>query len=473
MSLRTRIALVVGLTVLVASAVGGIGTSLSSRNVGIDRVDQALRNDAVVFEPDAPRLERQLMFAFEARQAACTRDDPEGLTTEADDNPVRGAVRRFALLPEFASNMQLLRLDGRTVAACQVLPITAEDQAIAAAGEGQAFRSATVEGERFRVLTQGYPDIGAVQFARSLEITQDTLRSLLWRTLGFGVLGAILAGSLGWIFARRATAPLTELSDTAKRVAQTQDLDERITVQGDDEIEGLATSFNTMLSSLATSREQQQRLVQDASHELRTPLTSIRTNVELLQRHQGIDTELQQQVLADISDELHELTALTSEIVDSASAVPTALEDADDVDLVDVVNDCVERARRRHDRAIEVTIEPAASTLVRADAGLMSRCVTNLINNAVKFSEPGTELVVAIGHGSVTVRDRGTGIADHDLPHIFDRFYRATSARSAPGSGLGLAIVKQIVEGYGGTVGAANRENGGAEIGFVLPVVEG
>ena len=285
MSLRTRIALLVGITVLVATAIGGIGTSISSRNVGRDRVDQALSDDAENFRLQSPRLAEQLQFAFEARRATC--DDPD--TTE----PLPGARRgqRLRFLPEFASNLQLVRPTGDVVTSCKELPVDATDQRIAANGFGTSYRTVTIEGDRFRVLTRGFDEIGAVQFARSLEITEATLRGLVVRSLIFGLLGAALASILGWLFAKRATDPVKRLSETAERVAQTQDLGERISVESDDEIGALATSFNTMLLSLDTSREQQQRLVQDASHELRTPLTSMRTNVELLQRHRDIDPD--------------------------------------------------------------------------------------------------------------------------------------------------------------------------------------
>ncbi len=469
MTLRTRIALLVGVTVLVASAIGGIGTAISSGNVGRDRVDQALLTDAETFQRQNPRLTAQLQFAFEARRATC--DDDVDDETEPADPAARGPATRLRYLPEFASHLQLIRPKGTAIAACQTLPISAGDALIAASGIGRGYRTVAIDGERFRVLTRGFVDVGAIQCARSLEITEDTLRALLVRSFVFGLVGAALASALGWLLAKRATEPVKRLSDAAERVARTQDLGERIDVEGDNEIAALATSFNTMLSSLDTSREQQKRLVQDASHELRTPLTSMRTNVELLQRHDDIDPHIRVQMLADIGAELNELTQLTTELVDSATEVPTTLQLRDEVDLAAVVRDCVERARRRHRRTIEIVASVQPDTIVLGDVALLSRAITNLINNAVKFSDESTEIAVEVTPGSVLVQDRGRGIPPSDLPFVFDRFYRATTARSAPGSGLGLSIVKQIVAGHGGTVQALNRAGGGAEIGFVLPTM--
>lgn len=467
MNLRTRIAVLVGATVLVATLIGGLGTAISSRSVGRDRVDRALVDDSLSFAGVRPRLDTILRFEFDARQATCEDNDTEPL----GDNPTPRELgrRRLQFLPEFASNMQLVGPNGTVRAACQALPVTSADTAIASSGEGTNFRTATIEGERFRIYTKGYEDLGAVQYARSLEITDDTLRGLLLRSLMFGLLGAILGGTLGWLFAKRLTEPVKQLSAAAQRVAQTQDLGEKIEIDGDAEINALATSFNTMLSSLDTSREQQQRLVQDASHELRTPLTSMRTNVDLLQRHPMIDDETRQQVLADIGSELGELSELTAELVESATEVPTQLLVSTTIDLHDVAAECVDRARRRHRREISLNPIDETSTTVSGDVALLGRALTNLINNAVKFSDPATPIVVELTGSTLSVLDRGPGIPEDDLPRIFDRFFRATSARSAPGSGLGLSIVKQIVEGHGGAVSASNRADGGAKIGFSLP----
>lgn len=465
MTLRTRIALLVGVTVLVASAIGGVGTAITSSNVGRNRVDRALSADAETFQSQSPRLTDQLQFAFEARRAACDGSEPDGGFASGP----RAPAHRLRYLPEFASSLQLIRPDGNVIAACRILPISPAETAIAESGRGSVFGTVSIEGERFRVLTRGFADVGAVQFARSLEITEDTLRALLARSIVFGLIGAALAAALGWLLARRATEPVKRLSDTAERVARTQDLGERITVEGDDEIAALAASFNTMLASLDTSREQQTRLVQDASHELRTPLTSMRTNVEMLQRHLDIDPDVRARILADIGAELHELTHLTAELVESATEVPTTLELREEVDLVAMVERCAELARRRHRRTVAVTAPGGDEPIVLGDDALLSRAVTNLVNNAMKFSPEGTAVEVEVSGGCVLVRDRGPGIPDADLPFVFDRFYRSTTARSAPGSGLGLAIVKQIVTGHGGSVVARNRTDGGAEVGFVLP----
>lgn len=468
MSLRTRIALVVGVTVLLASAIGGIGTVVSSRTVGRDRVDQALQADLDLFIVTDSRLPAQLQFAFDIRRVACEENLAEAAELDVPDRPPPPRPTRFRFQPEFASTMQLLAMDGTPFAACQDLPVDDVDLDIAAQGSGVLFRTVTIDNQRHRIVTNGFENIGAVQFARSLEITDDTLRSLLFRTGGFALLGALLASALGWLFASRATKPVRQLSETAERVAATQDLGEQIDATGQGEIGTLATSFNTMLASLATMRDQQERLVQDAGHELRTPLTSIRTNVELLQRHRDMDPEVRQEILGDIGSELSELTELTSEVIDSAAQVPASMDGHEELLLIELTERAGDRARRRHRRNVVVFLTGhPEQTAVMGDSSMLTRAITNLINNAIKFSEGKIDVVVS--QTSVTVRDQGPGIPPDDLEHIFDRFYRATTSRSAPGSGLGLAIVKSVIEGHGGTVMARNQPGGGAEVGFELP----
>ena len=224
-----------------------------------------------------------------------------------------------------------------------------------------------------------------------------------------------------------------------------------------DEIGKLAQSFNDMLGALHESRLQQRQLVADASHELRTPLTSLRTNIEVLARADNMEAGERQELLRDVTFEMHELSKLITELVDLASEQRPDAQSFEDVRLDELAAPLVERASRRSGLRIELDAKP---TLVVGNYGLLERAAGNLIDNACKWSPPDAAIEVRVGDGRFEVRDHGPGIAPEDRPHVFERFYRAESARSKPGSGLGLAMVKQIVDAHGGSVWAEAPADG-------------
>jgi two-component system sensor histidine kinase MprB len=206
--------------------------------------------------------------------------------------------------------------------------------------------------------------------------------------------------------------------------------------------------------------EAQRHLVADASHELRTPMASLRANIQVLEDAERLPMEERESLRADILDELDELTALVGDVVELARGAQPE-ESLDDVRLDRVVEELVERARRRagDGTAFLVRAEP---TVVRGAPERISRAVTNLLDNARKWSPPGGSIEVDLGGGVLTVRDHGPGFAEEELPHVFERFFRAKEARGMPGSGLGLSIVRQAAEAHGGWVEAANAPDGGA-----------
>ena len=257
------------------------------------------------------------------------------------------------------------------------------------------------------------------------------------------------------------------LTETVERVSETQDLSERIDVSGQDELSRLAASFNTMLAALEESTRAQRQLVADASHELRTPLTSVRTNIEVLAGDRMLPPEDRARLLSDVVEQLGEMTTLISELIELARAEQMSVA-PEDVRLDLLVADAVERARRNRPEVVyTVDLEPATVPGVPAT---IERAVGNLLDNAAKWSPAGGEVEVAVRDGQLTVRDHGPGIADEDLPYVFDRFYRARAARGMPGSGLGLAIVRQVAESHGGDVVAEHAEGGGTRMVLTLGV---
>lgn len=304
-----------------------------------------------------------------------------------------------------------------------------------------------------------------VRIIRSLARTESVLASIRDRSIYIGIGVIALAALGGWFIASRAARPIARLTKAAEAVAATGRLDHPVPARGRGEVGRLARAFTSMLRTLEDSQARQQRLVEDASHELRTPLTSLRTNLDTLRRHVELDPEVRDRVLEDLDTELQELGELTSELVQLA-VDSHSMEPEIPIELHQLVERCVKRARNRSGRTI--TLDANATTVVARPDGL-ARAVGNLIDNAIKFSPDDSAIEVRVYAGCVEVSDHGPGIDPHDLPYLFDRFYRADDARGLPGSGLGLAIAREVVTSSDGRIYAENNPDGGAKLTIVLP----
>ncbi len=331
--------------------------------------------------------------------------------------------------------VQLIEANGTQVGPGIVgsLPIDARDRDIAAHDQPPLLRTVALGHTPYRMVTAHVPG-GAAQIARSIKDTNDVLATLDVRLLLIALIGTAVAALLAWIIARRIVRPVEQLTTATERVAQTQDLDSTIEVNRRDELGRLATSFNTMLIALRTSRAQQQRLIMDASHELRTPLTALRTNVEVLQRATTMDDAERAEMLAAVDLELAELTELVVELVDLATDA-RADEPPQHTELGELAERVVARMRRLTGRDITLTVEPDATVTVQSAA--LERALSNLVDNACKFSPDGTPVEVTVAGTQIEVADRGPGIAASDRDHVFDRFYRAPRRARCPGRGSG------------------------------------
>ena len=294
---------------------------------------------------------------------------------------------------------------------------------------------------------------------------------LILALIGAG--GVVLAALLGALVARTALAPIGRFTERTEQLTGNLDLSHRLEVKGRDELARLAESFNGTLDALERSLQAQRHLIADASHELRTPISSLRANIQILGEAERLAPEEQASLRADIVAELDELTALVGDVVELARGSASD-GSVDDVRLDEVVRDIVASARRRADRPGEIGFKLALEpTIVRGQADRIGRAVSNLVDNARKWSPADSSVEIALEDGVLSVRDHGPGFQEADLPFVFDRFYRARDARKLPGSGLGLAIVRQAAEACGGFVEAQNALGGGAllRVGFG-PVVE-
>ena len=447
MSLRLRLTLVVAVTFMLVV-------------VGCTYAAHVSASQRLRAETDQFLLQRSTRFAH------TSGDDFPGNGGDGDES--RGPAGGPALFDPDAV-VQILDAHGHihsSIAGQPALPIDAQDRSLSQSGGNSRFRDVTVQQVTYRVLTVALPGGGAAQIARSINGDKDVLATLDARLALIALAGTIIAASLAWAIARRTVKPIEELTQKTTYVAETQDFANPIQIDRRDELGRLASSFNTMLEALHTSREQQKRLVLDASHELRTPLTALRTNIDLLGRARTFDADQRAELITEADLELRELTDLVAELVELATDTRTD-EPVQQIELSELVDRVVTRHRRRTGR--EITLECKEPASIDGRAALLERAVSNLVENALKFSTDDSVIDVVVDGSNVEILDRGTGIAPEDLPRVFDRFYRATTARTLPGSGLGLAIVEQIAQLHGGTITLRARVDGGTVARLELP----
>ncbi|MEV1294577.1 HAMP domain-containing sensor histidine kinase [Pseudonocardia sp. NPDC049635] len=354
-------------------------------------------------------------------------------------------------------------------------PVGEPELAVAQGGPTQPGRTATLDGVQYRVVAVRADEGRALVIAQQLDTITKVVTRMGTALPLVGLGGVVLAALAGVAVARTGLRPVQRLTAATERVATTGDL-RPIPVAGSDELARLTQSFNAMLGALAASREQQRRLVADAGHELRTPLTSLRTNLELLTAADRADTpelpaEDRAELLDDVRAQVEELSHLVGDLVELArDDAPTMASEA--LELSEIVERALARVRRR---AGETEFDVHLTRWVLdGDANALERAVLNLLDNAVKWSPPGgrvrlSMVPIAPEWIVIEVADEGNGIAAEDLPHVFDRFYRADTSRTMPGSGLGLSIVAQAAARHGGEVRAGSAPEGGALLSMALP----
>lgn len=346
--------------------------------------------------------------------------------------------------------------------------------------------SRPIEGLELRLVAvpwafaDGFGAVVAAQPVRALQAQLDGLASILWIA---GIVTVIAVAIVTWLVVGRALRPLRALSATADGIASTGDVAQRLPpVRGGDEVATLTRSFNGMLDRLGATQTElaaalaaQRRFVADASHELRTPLTTIRTNAETLRAHPDADAGERVAAVADIADEAERMSRLVDDLLLLAradaggTAAGSGRPASRPVDLAAVVADVARKATRPDRPVVAAAAGPA---VVSGDADALTRLAWILVDNALRHgagtvtATAGTD---ADGWATLTVTDEGPGFAPGDETRAFERFWRADRARSGPGAGLGLAIARSITDAHGGSITAADRPGGGAEVRVRLP----
>jgi two-component system sensor histidine kinase MprB len=441
MTFSLRVALMTAAAVAIAAIGGSILMFVVLQQQLVGAIDQSLSDAARVARESGPRGGGGPRPGFGG--------DPGRIAGRADvfaqSIDSTGKVIRADLNQPDTS---LVTATAKTVAASQT--------------EAAPFDVTASDGTHVRVYVVPIGSGAALEVARSLTEVDNVLAETRFRLALVALFGVALAGALGTIVARGALTPVRRLTNIVEQVSRTRDLSQRVASASPDELGRLAASFNVMLGELEQSIRQQRQLVADASHELRTPLTSLRTNLELLERGQPTDPAERQQVLGELVGQTERLSTLVSDLIDLARDEQAQLT-VEDVDLDQVANEAIAEMRMRYPEIrFELDRTSASVDVVRGVHSRILRAVTNLLDNAGKWSPAGGVVEVAVRGSEITVRDHGPGIAPEDEARVFDRFWRAPAARQLPGSGLGLAIVKDVAETHGGRVTLERPSGGGA-----------
>lgn len=438
LSLRARVAILAAVAVAIAVAITSAAIYIMLREQLYDQLDRNLLARA---EAAGAALNADLIPVLPAD--ALGSDSRIGIVSEAEGlNPAKGG---------------------------RMPPVADAEWAVAFGEQRRSLRWTVDDGVEWRVVAVPARDGEALVIAATTDSVDETLDRVRFVALIVGLLGVAVAATAGYGVAKAGLRPLGALTSATERVARTMDLTP-ISSSGDDEIGRLAGSFNVMLASLGAARERERQLVADAGHELRTPLTSLRTNLDLLAQEgsagRELDPRVKHELLGDVRAELLELGHLVDDLVQLSRGAESH-ETRIVANLASIVDDCVTRVRRRaHGVQFDVMLSP---WWLKADVPSLSRAVTNLLDNAVKWSPADGTVTVQIHDGLLSIADQGPGIAEEDRPHVFDRFYRSESARALPGSGLGLAIVAQAVAEHSGAVTVDAAPGGGTRVDVAIP----
>jgi two-component system sensor histidine kinase MprB len=447
-SLRRRISGAGTLAVAAVALTLGATGYLSTRSHLVGQLQQELRQRAA-----------------QGLQAHGSGSANAGSTPGAGGSSRPGGVPPAPPLGGAPGYFQFVKADGAVAAGnggTPQLPVDAQVLAIARRARGSFFSTTRVRCIHVEIFTIGDPDDhSAVEVALPLSGVDSVLSSLL---LSYALLvgaGILLAGVLGTLIARSALAPIDRFSAETERVTSALDRPRprRLEETGASELRRLAASFNQTLDALERSIQAQRHLIADASHELRTPMAALRSNIQIFLDAHRLPEEERHGLQHAIIAELDELTQLVADVVELARGSAPS-EPTEPIELDQIVQEAIRRAQRRAP-GLQFSLELEPTVIVNAP-DRVSRAVTNAIDNARKWSPPEGRIEVQLQAGLLCVRDHGPGFSEADLPHVFDRFYRAEEARRMPGSGLGLAIVKQAAEAHGGSAAATNAPDGGA-----------
>lgn len=335
----------------------------------------------------------------------------------------------------------------------------------------------------FRVLTvpvlAGTRRIATLQIATSLQVLDSTRQDLLFYIASLLLFSIAVAGWASWLAVGHTLAPLSTMLETATQINRASDLSRRIPVEhaSDDEIGRLIQAFNQTLERLEHLFTTQQRFLADVSHELRTPLTVIKGNMDLMRRMKKVDPES----IESIDAEVNRLTRLVNSLLLLAQAesgyLRLNLEPLElDTLLIEVYQELHLLAQNKK---LQLELSEMEPVQIRGDRDRLKQVLLNLVSNAIQYTPSGGKVTLSLQRSGqqarLVVRDTGPGIPPEDLPHIFERFYRAEKSRTRSGQGggfgLGLSIAKWIVDHHNGYIQVESRLGEGTAFIVWLPLL--
>lgn len=349
-------------------------------------------------------------------------------------------------------------------------------------GSGRTmYEDSYLEGAHLRVLTVplqlGERNVGILQVGASLAVVDATRGNLISMMFFIAVIAVLMAGLGSWLVLGRALSPLEAITETVDQINRADDLSRRIPhEQSQDEIGELVVSVNQTLERLESLFTSQQRFLADVSHELRTPLTVIKGNVDLMRRIKEADEES----LSSIDQEAGRLSRLVGGLLMLAQADSGKLAlNFAPVELDLLLTEVFTEMRVLAHNRVLVHLNEIDQVIVNGDRDRLKQVFLNLVSNAIQYTPNGGEIFLSLNkigdQGRIIVRDTGPGIPAEDLPHIFERFYRAEKSRTRlkPGGfGLGLSIAKWIVEHHGGQIKVESKEGKGTTFVIWLNVLK-
>ena len=465
MTLRFKIALALGILAGFSTISFSTIAYIATRNRLMSTVDSYLNQSARQLAKRPRLLPESLAGPSRAELGptagpGSSRSIPQGSQIPLKDRPTAPPTILDSLITQVENNTGTIIYDSSNVK----LPIDARIVGMAKRGGHPFLETVITRGVQYRMISLARPLGGAFQIAQSEAEDQKTLSELkVWFAELSGVVVAI-ACLIGWLVAKQISNPLTRLTRATEEAKDSKEFKIPFGSSRRDEAGILARSMQEMVDALDRSTEVQNQLVQDVSHELRTPLTSVTTNIQLLQKYPGLDDQARSKILSDLSHEVGELSGLVNEIVELAIN-QRPHEEVTQINLNALASRVASKMTSRTGR--EVNVDGQVS-IVRAREGRIERALTNLVDNAIKFSPQQSTVDIIVRESSIEVNDKGPGIPLDQREQIFDRFYRCETARAMPGSGLGLSIVKKVASEHGGVCYVDSREGGGTVIGFTI-----